>query len=89
MIEALPVLFIAAVATAAYVGARRCAADPSPRSVAAETRRLRARHVWLAERLLQSKRERWDQEMQDRLIAEIELIVMELAVIESTAARVP
>lgn len=83
MIEAVPVLFVAAVAVASYVAARVHVANPENQNSATEIDRLRAQRSWLQARLQLAWRENWDPSMVARLADELESTEAQLIALES------
>jgi hypothetical protein len=81
MIEALPLLFVAAVAAASYAGARAYAAGPVDRGT--ELARLEMQRDSLTKRLQQARLEGWGVEMETQLHAQLASIEAQLAQYES------
>ena len=80
MPEAFACLFVFVVAVAAYVGAKLMTLDPARRaSPHQEFHRLQQQRAWLEERLQQSWRENWDDDMRARLADEINEVEAALA----------
>lgn len=76
MIEAVPILFVAAVAVASYAGARAYAAGPVDR--AGEMGRVKARREWLINRLQRARDEQWGAEMESQLLSQLAALDDEL-----------
>ena len=87
MIEAVPVLFVAAVAVATYVAARRYAADPSGRTIELDIARLQMQQTALTVRLQQATRENWSNDMVVNLSEQLNATKVELAQALSLAHR--
>jgi hypothetical protein len=81
MIEALPLLFVAAVAAASYAGARAYAAGPVDQ--ATELARLETQRESLTTRLQQARLEGWGVDMETQLHAQLASVEAQLAQYES------
>jgi hypothetical protein len=71
MPEAFAVLFIFVVAVASYVGAKLHVANPANHDPMAELARLREQRSSLVTRLQLARREKWEPEMQERILQEL------------------
>jgi hypothetical protein len=72
MPEAFAVLFVFAVAVAAYVGARVQAVSPLQDDPRADLQRLQHHRAWLERRLEQAARENWGDDMLTQIASEVD-----------------
>jgi hypothetical protein len=87
MIEAVPVLMVAAVAVISYTAARLHVANPANRHPERDLTRLQDQRSWLQQRLQRARCENWDQEMVTRIADELESIEAQLIALEPSPPK--